>query len=69
MLVESKSQPETMGNNVGMFGLELGGTYDCKTVKGMAGSGDFRRNRIRSKTGVFNAKSGQKRGQEQRRVV
>ena len=58
-----------MGNDVGMFGLKLEGTYDRKTVKGMAGSGDFRRSRIRSKTGVFNAKGGRKRGQKRRRVV
>ena len=46
MLLESKTQPETMGNNVGAFRLELEGTYDCKTVYKMAKSGNFRRNCI-----------------------
>ena len=39
-----------MGNDVGMLGLELEGTCDCKTVKRMAGSGDFRRNRVGTRT-------------------
>jgi hypothetical protein len=47
ILVESKRRPKSMGINVGAFVLELEETYDCKTVKQMAESGDFRRNCVR----------------------